>query len=52
MIVWLLTGDTFHTGVSTFRTADGNILSNLRLFSYIVEKEYIRGNEYITLIQQ
>ena len=41
-----------HAGVSTFHWVDGSYPSNLRLFTYIVEKEYITGNEDITLIQQ
>ena len=44
----LFTGDTFHAGVSTFHRTDGSYPSNLRLFSYIVEKEYLTGNEDIT----
>ena len=48
----LFTRDTFHVGVSTFHRADGSCISNLRLFIYIVEKEYITGNEDITSIQQ
>ena len=47
----LFTGDTFHAGLSTFHIADGSYPSNLRRFGYIVEKEYITGNEDITLIQ-
>ena len=38
----LFTGDTFHAGVSTFHRTDGSYPSNLRLFNYIVEKEYIK----------
>ena len=48
----LFTGYTFHAGVSTFQREDGSYPSNLRLFSYIVEKEYTTGNEGITSIQQ
>ena len=48
----LFTGDNCHAGVSTFRKEDGSYLSNLRLSGYIVEKEYITGNEDITSIQQ
>ena len=33
----LFTGDTFHTGVSTFERGNGSYPFNLRLFSYIVE---------------
>ena len=47
----LFTGDTFHAWLSTFHIADGSYPSNLRLFEYIVEKEYKTGNEDITLIQ-
>ena len=47
----LFTGDTFHAGLSTFHIVDGSYPSNLRLFGYIVEKEYITVNEDITLIQ-
>ena len=34
-------GDTFHAGFSTFHRVDGSYPSNLRLFSFIIEKEYI-----------
>ena len=34
----LFTGDNSHAGVSTSQRADGSYPSNLRLFSYIVEK--------------
>ena len=46
----LFTGDTFHAGVSTFHRVDGRCPSNLRFFSYIVEKECLSGNEDITSI--
>ena len=48
----LFTGDNFHGGVSTFHKAERSNPSDLRLFSYIVEKEYLTGNEDITSIQQ
>ena len=48
----LFTGDTLYAGVSTFHRVNGSYPSNLQLFSYIVEKEYITGNEDITSIQQ
>ena len=37
----LSTGDSFHAGVSTFERSNGTYPSNLRIFSYIVENEYI-----------
>ena len=46
------TGDTFHTWFNTFHRADGSYPSNIWLFSYIVAKECITGNEVITSIQQ
>ena len=37
----LFTRNTFQAGVSTFHRADGSYPSNLRHFSFIIEKEYI-----------
>ena len=37
----LFTRDTFQVGFSTLHRADGSYPSNLRLFSFIIEKEYI-----------
>ena len=44
-------GDTFHAGVSSYGRRDGNYPSNLRLFSYIVEKDYLSENEDITTLK-
>ena len=44
----LFTGNTFHTGVGIFERGNGSYPSNLRLFSYIIENEYITGDENTT----
>ena len=48
----LFTEDNLHVGFSIFHRVDGSYPSNRRLFSYIVEKEYITSNEDITSIQK
>ena len=40
----LSTVDTFHAGFSTFERGNGTYPSNLRIFSYFVENEYITGD--------
>ena len=47
----LFTGDTFHTGVSTFERRNGRYSSNLRIFGYIVEDDYLSCNENIASIK-
>ena len=47
----LFTGDTFHAGVSTFERRNDSYPSNLRIFSYIVEDNFLSVNENITLIK-
>ena len=47
----LFIGDTFHAGVSTFERRNGNYPSNLRIFSYIVEDDFLSINENITSIK-
>ena len=49
MIVF--TGDTYHAGVSTFERRDGSYPSNLRIFSYIVEDNFLSDNENIQSVQ-
>ena len=46
----LFTGDTFHTGVSTFERHNVSYPSNLRIFSYIVEDVFLSINGNITSI--
>ena len=49
----LFTGDTFHAGISTWERDNCSYPSNLRIFSYIVENEYITEDENTTsLLQQ
>ena len=50
MIVF--TGDTYHSGVSTFERRNGSYSFNLRIFSYIVEDDYLSGDENITAIKR
>ena len=38
--VIVFTGDTFHARVSTFERRNDSYLSNLRIFSYIVEDDF------------
>ena len=38
--MFVFTNDTFHAGVKSYATYGGNYLSDLRLFSYIVENSY------------
>ena len=47
----LFTGYTFHAGVSTFERRNGSYPSNLRIFSYIVEDNFLSDNENITSIK-
>ena len=47
----LFTGDTFHVGVNTFERRNGRYPSNLRIFSYIVEDDFLSINENITSIK-
>ena len=48
----LFTGDMFHAGVSNFERRNGSYPSNLRIFSYIVEDDYLSCNENITSIEK
>ena len=48
----LFTEDAFHTAVSKFERGNGSYPSNLRNFSYIVENEYITGDENIISLNQ
>ena len=41
----------YHIGVSTFERRNGSYPSNLRIFSYIVEDDYLSGDENITAIK-
>ena len=43
---------TFYAGVSTFERSNGRYPSILRMFSHIVEHEYIIGDENISLLKQ
>ena len=49
MIVF--TGDTYHSGVSTFERRNGSYPSNLRIFSYIVEDNFLSVDEDIKAIK-
>ena len=49
--VILFTGDTFHAEVSIFVRRNGSCPLNLRIFSYIVEDDYLSGDENITAIK-
>ena len=49
MIVF--TGDTIHSGVSTFERRNGSYPSNLRIFSYIVEDNFLSVDEDIKSIK-
>jgi len=49
MIVF--TGDTYHSGVSTFERRNGSYPSNLRIFSYIVEDNFLSVEEDIKSIK-
>ena len=46
------TGDTIHTGVSTFERRNGSYPSNLRIFTYIVEDNYLSGDKNNTSIKR
>ena len=48
MIVF--TGDTYHTGVSSIERSNGSHPSFLRIFSYIVDDDYITDDENISRI--
>ena len=50
MIVF--TGDTYHTGVSSIERSNGSHPSFLRIFSYIVDDDYITDDENISRITQ
>ena len=50
MIVF--TGDTYHAGVSSFDRRDGGYPSFLRIFSYIVEENYVTDDENISSLSQ
>ena len=50
MIVF--TGDTYHAGVSSFDRRDGGYPSFLRIFSYIVEENYVTDDENISRLSQ
>ena len=45
MIVF--TNDIFHAGVKSYAKYEGNYLSHLRLFAYIVEETFISFDESI-----
>ena len=47
----LFTGDTYHAGGSTFERRNGSYPSNLRIFSYIVEDNFVSDNENIKSIK-
>ena len=47
----LFTRDTFHTGVTTCERRNGSYPSNLRIFIYIVEDDFLSNNENITSIK-
>ena len=47
----LFTGDTYHAGVSTFERRNGSYPSNLRIFGYIVEDNFVSDNENIKSIK-
>ena len=48
----LFTGDTYHAGVSSFGRINGSYPSFLRIFSYIVEEDYISNEENIIRLPQ
>ena len=50
MIVF--TGDTYHAGVKSFDRRDGGYPSFLRIFSYIVEENYVTDDENISSLSQ
>ena len=47
----LFTGDTLHARVSIFETRNGSYPSYLRIFSYIVEDDFLNNNENFTSIK-
>ena len=50
MIVF--TGDTYHAGIGSIERSNGSYPSILRIFSYIVEDDYITDDENIIIIKQ
>ena len=50
MIVFI--GDTYHAGVSSIERSNGSYPSFLRIFSYIVEDDYITDDENISILNK
>ena len=48
----IFTGDTYYAGISSLERRNGSYPLYLRIFSYIVEDEYIFGDENIIKISQ